>query len=319
MNQREMRVLFVIVMLFSFLASVHASDAKLWIGYGLPANPDLAAAARGEIAKARTRRTIGLATCSNAPALKNCGRQVEITFRTELLGIPKVQLKLYEEIGWILDVRELAIDPDFDQTFCHLEEGRICPLGIHYDDTQQRLARDSDGRTVNLSDKELVEGIRYLHTRMMGLGRNVNSALSTFAGQEKALTTDQVKMLYFFLDHGADPDDRGSLMSGYLDSSGVLRFYSRLILHKSVESNDSRLVRTIVAHGANPNARGGPNSETALMHAASLGLTDITRDLLELGADPGLTDGSGENALQKAEKSKNLATATLLRTWKRPG
>jgi hypothetical protein len=315
MRLNARRVIVAAAALFLFAVSVSARDTKLWLAYGLPSNPDLEAGARSEVAKARTQRTVTLAACAATPSFTDCPRQAEITFRGHLLGIPGVRLQLYQEVGswnmWLLDVRGTAVDPDFDQNFCHLEEGRLCPLGIHLDDSGRQLVRDSDSRVLRFSDQALVDGILYINS-MLGLGKNASYALANLASKDKSWDAGQVEMVYFLLNHGADPDYSSGIMSGFVDSSGVLRFYQRRLLYKAVETDDARLVGFIVEQGADVNASGGPNGGRALMYAASLGFTDLVKLLLDLGADINLKDRSEETALQKAKKAGHAEAAALL-------
>lgn len=316
MRQENIKLIAVVAAILSLAASASALDTKLWIGYGLPANADLAAGARSEVAKARSKRTVTMAACSATPAFADCPRQAEVTFRTHLLGIPGVQFKVYQEMmsskAWLLDVRELAVNPDFDQKFCHLEEGRVCELGINYDDSARLLVRSADRQALKFNDPAFIDGLRYINS-MMGTWKNAKSALAKLAGNEQPWDNAEVTQVYFLLNHGADPNYITGAMSGYADSSGVIRFYQRRALYKAAEHDDPKLVRFILEKGADVNAQDGPEGATALMRSASLGLTSVAKVLVELGATVSLKDKLGETALQKAQKGRHTETAAFLK------
>jgi ankyrin repeat protein len=106
----------------------------------------------------------------------------------------------------------------------------------------------------------------------------------------------------FLLDHGADPNAGGA---GYT------------ALHIAALMNDLDLVKTLLAHGANPNSRltkgtpvgrfegelvlpGSLAGATPFLVAAKFAEADIMRVLAAAGADPRLTTRDGNTALMAA-------------------
>lgn len=109
------------------------------------------------------------------------------------------------------------------------------------------------------------------------------------------------------------------------DTHGVLldveyRFASRnktldgtTALHNTAYRGRSRFIRCLVETCcADVNARSGNTGFTALHFAAMNGHTNCVETLLELGADPTITDNYDHTALQVAEAWKRESIITLL-------
>lgn len=73
------------------------------------------------------------------------------------------------------------------------------------------------------------------------------------------------------------------------------------LVHDAVHSNDPEIVRLTLAHGGDPNERGGIGGETPLFVAARINHPEITSLLLRGGADPNATCRAGGVALEMAE------------------
>ena len=73
------------------------------------------------------------------------------------------------------------------------------------------------------------------------------------------------------------------------------------LVHHAVHSSDPEIVRLTLAHGGDPNERGGIGGETPLFAAARINHPEITSLLLEHGADPNAKCNAGGIALEMAE------------------
>ena len=73
-----------------------------------------------------------------------------------------------------------------------------------------------------------------------------------------------------------------------------------------------RIVRFLLARGADPNATAPENGYTALMRAAANGNEEIVLLLLTNGADPDLVDSQGMTAERIAEATGQTDTAKLI-------
>jgi len=79
--------------------------------------------------------------------------------------------------------------------------------------------------------------------------------------------------------------------------------------------NGRRVLRSLLDHGADPNARGG-KYETALQAAAKHGCLDNVKILLAAGADPTIEGGKYGSPLKAAvAKKKHYHVANFLRRY----
>lgn len=308
MNQSLVKTIVTLGVLILCAAPLLAQDTTLWIGYQLPDNPDLAAAGKGIEATARTERTTAVTICSNSRNnIAACERQTEITFRGRLQSIPGLKFKLWVgasgQTRWLLDLpSNLALNPDWDQNFSHLEPGRIHKLGIHMNVSSCQFQRDADDRPLNYSNTLLAQTTCTLSKFKV----DVNHLVQT------AWRKGDTKELIFLVESGADPN-LGWCCEGMPDRDGILRFHSETLLYRAVVLGYDTLVTTLLDHGANLEAEGGPAGATALMGAAARGRTDLLRLLIDRGANVNATDNNGETALVKAEKGGHTAAAKLIR------
>ncbi len=91
-------------------------------------------------------------------------------------------------------------------------------------------------------------------------------------------------------------------------------------LHWAVHWDDAQMVDRLIhagadvklAHGANVNARESVQQQTALMWAVAQGHGEVTRILLESGADPRARSTSGFSPLLFAARSGDIASARVL-------
>ena len=72
------------------------------------------------------------------------------------------------------------------------------------------------------------------------------------------------------------------------------------LLHEAVDADQPDIVQLLLLHGLNPNIQ-TKQGLTPLHLAVSKGLVDCATALLENGADITIKDGSGQNAITKAE------------------
>lgn len=104
----------------------------------------------------------------------------------------------------------------------------------------------------------------------------------------KSIHTGDSRAVDLLLSTGLDPnkpDDQG-----------------KLPLMEATIKNRGSMVNTLLAKGADPNAKPDKYGQTALMLAASLGHGDIVKTLLAHGADPELRDHDGLTALDYAKQ-----------------
>lgn len=84
-------------------------------------------------------------------------------------------------------------------------------------------------------------------------------------------------------------------------------------LHLAAYRGRARFIRFLIETcGADVNARSGNTGFTALHFAAMNGHTECVKTLLELGADPTITDNYDHTVLQVAETFKRESIITLL-------
>ncbi|KAF2834659.1 ankyrin, partial [Patellaria atrata CBS 101060] len=100
------------------------------------------------------------------------------------------------------------------------------------------------------------------------------------------------------LEHGADPNYRSQ--------------QGHSIMQTAVECMKEDLVRLLLEKSSAIVNQRGRQSTTPLMSACKLSLNNISRILLEAGADPSLKDDSGNNALHWCAISGNCNIAEEL-------
>jgi len=301
MNTRgRSSAIFATVVLLAFAGStpVRAQQARLWIAYELPTNPDLAASALLIEADARTQRTGALVICANSPNSDECERQAEITFRGHLLAIPGISFSLEydvtetDSLKWLLDLKsEDAVDSDWDVAFNQLQPGRSLPLGVRVDAGSCKFVRESDDQPIAYGNQEF----RATICELLQAQKNATTMVLSESGLLDS------KSYTFLVDHGADVNAR--------DTDG------NTVLIDAADRYDTELERLLLDHGADVSARNKGGS-TALMRAAFYGNTDFVRLLLDHGAEINARDRSGMTALYWAEFiNKDKATAALLRQY----
>ena len=291
MKTYRIKVSVVIALLWAAASPARAQQNPMWIGYQLPANPDLEALARDVEAKARTERQAALVICEKSENRQVCERQAEITFRGRLLADRDIMFGLYTgrqqqdgswSFTWLLNAaRQDVLDPDFDQNFHHLAPGRISRLGVHVDvQNGCQFLRDTDDSAISYNNRNLkqitCELIRCSDAADWLLWRLLDHT-----------TRPDSSVVSFLLDHGVSADLRRPA------ASGVLRALQRYHLEAA---------QILIERGADVNA--GVQDEfapdvgtTPLMWAAAEGQTALVRLLLEHHADP--------NAERKAVRKSN--------------
>jgi truncated hemoglobin YjbI len=118
-----------------------------------------------------------------------------------------------------------------------------------------------------------------------------------------ASATGWVEVVTVLLRLGADPDMR--------DSGGHTPLYRAA--NECGSEVGPRIVRALVAAGADVNARNGVTRATALHMAARRGYMAIARILLECGAATDARDRKGDTPLERAVNCRRAAVVQLLR------
>jgi len=293
-----------------------AQDTPLWIGYRLPDNPDLQKAGRAVEASARTEHSANLALCAGRPSISACERQAEITFRGHMLAITGLSFTLYSGVSgqtaWLLNLpSNLALNPDFDQNFSHLDPDRIYRLGLHID-TACQFRKDADNTPIPYSNAMLAETVcSVVQKKLANVRGNVSGELVTRFLMGRGDNQD-AGFFAFLVERGADPNS-DYCCPGYVDREGIIRTYTETALYMAVDKGYLDLARTLLDHGADIRTAGGPSGATPLMAAAAAGRADLIRLLIDRGADVNAADGDGKTAMQKAEKAGHQPAVDLLR------
>jgi ankyrin repeat protein/uncharacterized protein YecT (DUF1311 family) len=169
-----------------------------------------------------------------------------------------------------------------------------------------------------------VESVRIL----LASGANVNHVDSFGESPLRtAMRVNNLAIARLLLQAGADVHQRqsregGAWQRGDTILMGTIDSYS---LHK-----DQSAIQLLLDFGANPNDRNEDRymeecerssgrcdwaGNSALTFAASRGLYDVVRLLLERGADPSWERTDGRDALKVAEKHRRVKTAALLKQY----
>lgn len=123
---------------------------------------------------------------------------------------------------------------------------------------------------------------------------------------EQAAMAKDIAEIRRLLHDRANPDIRLGEQKVPLVTAVILR------QGDSIEVAD--VVRTLVEHGADPNAGWTDNIEkgtTALMIAAESDYPIVTKALLDCGADPNVRDGSGRTALERCRSQGAFQMLTV--------
>jgi ankyrin repeat protein len=86
-------------------------------------------------------------------------------------------------------------------------------------------------------------------------------------------------------------------------------------LHTAALGGDSEVVKLLLDHEAEINARDQESGATPLSYAASLGRVEVVELLLARGADPMLKNTRGQTPLDLAEENNQKEISALLRRW----
>ncbi len=78
------------------------------------------------------------------------------------------------------------------------------------------------------------------------------------------------------------------------------------------EANGVNVVRLLLEHGADPNAKSGPKQTTALHMASRRGTSGIAGALIDAGADLEAKDSNGQTPLRRAVNCGSVEVAALL-------
>lgn len=150
----------------------------------------------------------------------------------------------------------------------------------------------------------------------------------------------QVSLVKLLLAKGASVkarqiDGDTPLMSAAQYPSGSAPMLSLLLKHRSEVNardsygatalqfaalwNDIAAVKLLLAHGADVNAKTGPDTGvTPLIQAAKDGLPDLVRVFLRAGADRSVRDAAGKTALDYATAGNHGEIVTLLKQAAKP-
>ena len=113
------------------------------------------------------------------------------------------------------------------------------------------------------------------------MGHNNVIAVSLEEDLFKAVCVRDLKWVRWLLKKGVNPNERHHL-------TGDTPLHTAV----SCEDPDARIVRLLLEHGADPNAR-DRNGRTPLHYAAIYGHYEIVKLLTDFGADPCARDSSG--------------------------
>jgi ankyrin repeat protein len=86
-------------------------------------------------------------------------------------------------------------------------------------------------------------------------------------------------------------------------------------LHTAALGGDSEVVKLLLDHGAEINARDQESGATPLSYAASLGRGEVVELLLARGADLTLRNTRGQTPLDLAEENNQKEISDLLRLY----
>lgn len=141
---------------------------------------------------------------------------------------------------------------------------------------------------------------------MDALERDRSLGTRRFAGRTMlhvAAGAGCLDVVALLLKHGIDPNlpDRGGHAPLYC------------VANQCALASGPELVRLLVSHGADVNARGGVTRATALHMAARRGFVSIARALLDCGAAIEAKDSKGHTPWQRAVNCRQHAVARLLR------
>jgi ankyrin repeat protein len=101
---------------------------------------------------------------------------------------------------------------------------------------------------------------------------------------------------------GADP--------GATDGGGHTPLYT--VANECTHAGGANVVRALVSHGADVNAKGGVTRCTPLHMAARRGNVEIAEALLQCGADIEARDSKGDTPLRRALNCKKPQVAAVL-------
>jgi len=109
-----------------------------------------------------------------------------------------------------------------------------------------------------------------------------------------------------YLDMGADIELRSvSCLHGSVGDIIPFNVAGYRPLHMAIAVDDPDIVEILLKHGANPNSRIWPYSETPLMKAAVCGNARIVRLLLDYGADPHAVTG-GKYCMEPSDQGRSV-------------
>jgi ankyrin repeat protein len=152
-------------------------------------------------------------------------------------------------------------------------------------------ARDEAGSTPLMSARS-----RDFAKALVDRGADVNA--KNKHGETPLLTVSGAETIQFILDKGARPDE------GRKNGCTALFF--------ACQDGDLKIIRALLAKGANIEASDGGDHRTPLMAAASEGHVDAMRFLLEHGAKLEAKDDGGNTALVWAARSGDVPSVKLL-------
>ena len=157
--------------------------------------------------------------------------------------------------------------------------------------------------------------------QLIQAGANPNVSEDGLVPLREACFNENIAMIKYLLEHGADPNGRDpdndeTILESYIHycyervNTAVLRRLLRAganpnlprnsprpMFHWAIVSNLKRMVSILLEYGADVNQRAQLHGETPLMTAAYYADMSIMEKLIEHGADVNARDGEGWNAL----------------------
>lgn len=210
-----------------------------------------------------------------------------------------------DHVAWARDGNgnALLMDGTGRVSFWDHDTDQITPLGCGLDDLPQLFEQREDVRRP-LAWEATASPVLPLLERQASLAeilRVLDSSLSRDTARA---------FLFAAINYG-----RGDVIDAVAASAHARPALGEA-LHLASRQGRTDIMRTLMARGADPDARKGAEGNTPLMSAASAGKAEAVELLVELGADPGLRNEQGKDAEQIARLAKRARIESFLKRAK---